>query len=234
MDKNFLERIDRIGQPQRCEALTSEQDMRLSRHLPEAFMMFLRKYGFGDYFGRKLQYCDPDLLSPILELLFKRDPDFGIEDCFVVAYSAFGRLVCWSERHDHFEIDLIDQRLTSSELAPTQFVLPPHLANRPRSTDPNILARSLLPYESKDYEEFDSSDQPMFERCQNLHGKLERGECYGYFPAIASVGQLSPARKIENIKRVQALEHFSILAQLGAVRLMRLERGQYSQVRLIS
>jgi hypothetical protein len=233
MDKNFADRIARIGEPQRCEPLTAEQETRLKSHLPNSFMDFLRSFGFGDYFDRKLQYCDPDLLSPILALVFKADPDFSHKDCFAVAYSAFGRLLCWSERHDHFEIDLVDLRLTSSKLAPTQFVLPAHLANRPRSTDKNVLARSLLPYERKDYEEFDADDQPMFERCRAAHGELSRGECYGYFPAVATVGPDSPLRRLENIQRASAVEHFAILAQLGPVRLMQLERGRYTNIRTI-
>lgn len=233
MDKNFSDRVARIGSPQRCIPLTAEQDARLSRRLPDSFMEFLRTFGFGDYFNRKLQYCDPAEFSPVLALVFGADPDFSHKDCFVIGHSAFGRLVCWSERHDHFEIDLVDMRLTSSKLAPTQLVLPAHLANRERSTDPNVLARSLLPYESKDYEEFDVLDQPMFDRCCAMHGDLERAECYGYFPAIATVGLNSPTRRAENIKRVAALEHFAILAQLGTFHLMRLERGQYTAVRSI-
>ncbi|EJC83435.1 hypothetical protein Rleg4DRAFT_6823 [Rhizobium leguminosarum bv. trifolii WSM2297] len=233
MDKNFSDRIERIGSPRRRIPLTAERDARLSLHLPDSFLEFLRTFGFGDYFDRKLQYCDPTEFSPVLALVFGNDPEFSHKDCFVVGHSAFGRLVCWSKRHDHFEIDLVDMRLSSSKLAPTQLVLPPHLANRQRSTDPNILARSLLPYESKDYEEFDARDQPMFERCRAMHGSLERTDCYGYFPALATVGLDSAMRHVENIKRVAALEHFAILAQLGTFRLMWLERGQYTAVRVI-
>jgi hypothetical protein len=233
LDKNFSDRIERIGPPQRCEPLTPEQDSRLSRQLPNSFMEFLRVFGFGDYFDRKVQYCDPEVFSSILALIFGADPDFSHRDCFVVGYSAFGRLVCWSQRHDHFEIDLVDMRLTSSKLAPTQLVLPAHLAGRERSRDPDLLARSLLPYDNKDYEEFDVQDEPMFARCRTAHGDLERGQCYGYFPAIATVGLDSPMRRVENIQRVASLEHFAILAQMGTFHLMKLERGRYSALRPI-
>jgi hypothetical protein len=91
----------------------------------------------------------------------------------------------------------------------------------------------MLPSENKTYEEFDSLDQPMFDRCVAAHGPLERGECYGYFPAVATVGLDSPMRRLENIRRVKALEHFAILAQLGTFHLMKLERGAYVSVRPI-
>jgi hypothetical protein len=233
LDSYFAETIEDLGPPQRCAPLSPEQDARLSKHLPESFMGFLREYGFGDYFDRKIQYCDPVEFSSVLALVFGGDEDFSHKDCFVVGHSAFGRLVCWSERHDQFEIDLVDLRLTSRKLAPTEFVLPAGMPKRPRSTDPNVLARSLLVSDRKDYEEFDANDEPMFDRCVAQHGSLERGECYGYFPAIAMVGQDSPMRRVENIKRVKALEHFAILAQMGTFHLMKLERGKYTAIRPI-
>jgi hypothetical protein len=233
LDSNFVDRIERIGPPQRCIALTAEQDARLLEQLPHSFMDFLRQFGFGDYFNRRLQYCNPADFRSVLALVFAADPDFSHTDCHVVGYTAFGKLQCWSERHDHVVIDLVDLRLTSSKLAPTNFVMPAHLPKRERSTDPNVLARSLLPYEKEEFEEFDADDKPMFERCVAMHGPLERGECYGYFPAIAMFGNDSPMRRIENIKRVAALEHFAILAQMGTFNLMRLEKGQYTAVRPI-
>lgn len=233
LDKNFLDRIDRIGPPQRCEPLTPEQDMRLSAHLPESYMAFLRTFGFGDYWDRSLQYCDPEQFSSVLELVFREDADFSARDCFVVAYSAFGQLVCWSERHDHFEIDLVELHLTSDKLAPTKFAFPPHLAKLERSTDPNILARTLLPFDREDYEKFDVYNAPLLERCRQMYGDLERGECYGYFPESAAVGIKNLTWDIRKIRRVSAAEHFTDLAQIGEIHLMKRERGRYAPVRVI-
>lgn len=98
-------------------------------------MQFLSLYGFGDDFNRKVQYCDPAEFSSILAIVFGGDSDFTHKDCYVAVRSAFGRLVCWLERHDHFEIDLVDLRLTSGKLAATHFVLPAHLPKDERSPD---------------------------------------------------------------------------------------------------
>ncbi len=232
LDDFFVDTIANIGPPQRCVALVKEQEFRLSKILPGSFMDFFRQHGIGDFFDRRIQYCDPGEFSQVLGLLFRSDEEFSHSDCFVVGYSAFGRLICWSRRHAQFEIDLVDMRVTSRKLAPASFVSLPGPV-RERSTDENVLARSLLPSRSKNYEEFDANGQPMFERCVAMHGPLERGECYGYFPAIATVGLDSPMRRVENIRRVPALEHFAILAQLGTFHLMRLERGRYTAVRPI-
>ena len=233
MDSYYLDTINDLGPPQRCIPLSSEQDTRLSSHLPQSFMDFLRRYGFGDYFNRKLQYCDPADYVSVLALIFAADPEFSHKDCHILAYTAFGELHCWSERHDFITINLVDLRLTSAKLAPANFLVPSHLPKRERSTDPDVLSRSLIPYEKRQYEEFDANDQPLFERCVKVHGPLERGEVYGYFPAMAMVGNDSPMRRVENIRRVRALEHFAILAQMGTFHLMRLEQGQYTSVRPI-
>ncbi len=232
-NQDFSDRISRIGPPKRTAPLNQYQISDILCCLPESLLDFFCLYGIGDYFNRRVQYCYPLEFSPVLALIFGKDDEFSPEDCFVVGYSAFGRLLCWSQRQDVFFIDLVDLRLTSRKLAPAVFGNMDGLPARERSGDPNLLARSLLPFEPEDYEEFDANGQPMFERCVAMHGPLERGECYGYFPAIATVGLDSPMRRVENIRRIPALEHFAILAQLGTFHLMRLERGRYTSVRPI-
>jgi len=158
------------------------------------------------------------------------DEDFSPKDCYVVSYTAFGVLNIWSERHEQFEIDLVDLWVTSSKLAPTEFAPIPETEGLTRSTDPNILARTLVPVRDTTY---DAMDELMFNRCVKMHGPLERGECYGFFPAIAMAGYNTRLRRVENIKRVSALEHFIFLAQLDTFHLVQLERGQYRQIRPI-
>jgi hypothetical protein len=73
-------------------------------------------------------------------------------------------------------------------------------------------------------EETDFVDQygePLYRGCQEKYGRLEPGECYGFFPALAISGIFGPHRTIENIRRVKAMEHFAILAQLDAFQLAR-------------
>ncbi|MGF6232841.1 hypothetical protein QFZ27_006796 [Inquilinus ginsengisoli] len=75
-----------------------------------------------------------------------------------------------------------------------------------------------------DLEIIDFPDQygdPLYRRCQEKYGRLEPGECYGFFPALAISDIFGPHRTIENIRRVKAMEHFTILAQLDAFRLAR-------------
>lgn len=54
----------------------------------------------------------------------------------------------------------------------------------------------------------------MLRRCIAAHGRLALGECYGFFPALDLAGLESPFRRVENIRKVRALEHFAILAQM--------------------
>jgi len=79
----------------------------------------------------------------------------------------------------------------------------------------------------------DIMGNPMYAACQKAHGKLEPGECYGFFPALAISGVFGPFRRVENIKRVKALEHFTILAQMDTFHLVRLAPEGYAPVRPI-
>lgn len=56
---------------------------------------------------------------------------------------------------------------------------------------------------------YDKNGKPLFKRAISKLGRLEIGECYGFFPALALGG--SP--ELENLKRVRAPEHFTIIAQ---------------------
>ena len=62
----------------------------------------------------------------------------------------------------------------------------------------------------------DSGKAPlMFQKVRSALGEVALGECYGFVPALKLGGQA----KVENVRRMSALEHFSILAQLGPVEL---------------
>ncbi|WP_259779841.1 DUF1851 domain-containing protein [Aestuariispira ectoiniformans] len=76
---------------------------------------------------------------------------------------------------------------------------------------------------------YDEDDKPLFARAKKKLGALEPGECYGFFPALAMGG----APKLENLKRVQALEHFLFLAQLQQFTLVDFLSRPVREVRLI-
>jgi hypothetical protein len=128
-------------------------------------------------------------------------------------------------------IDLPTGMVFSRALAPTVFK---NLAPAPRSTmDPNRIAAGLLPVDKDEADYLDVSGEPMYDRCCELYGAPDSGECFGFFPALAIGGISGPARRVENIKRVKALEHYALLAQLDTFYLTKLGPQGFEAVRPI-
>ena len=62
----------------------------------------------------------------------------------------------------------------------------------------------------------DPKNKPLYKRAVKKLGPLQPGEIYGFVPALAFGG--TPG--LENLHRLSALEHFSILAQIDTPKLM--------------
>ena len=223
-----------IGAPAGAKPLSLEQLAYAERHLPASYVEFLKAFGYGHYFRHGVQLLDPQKLCSILSLIFKADPDFDHNDCHVVSYSAFGMLQLWSERHWLVQINLLQYQVFCSKLFATEFNLPPGVASMPkREVTADTMAVNLLPRDEKKREMWDIDQEPMFMRCLKAHGELEDGECYGFEPSLGLVGYESHFRTVENTKRVEALEHFAIIAQMQPFRLTRMGQGGYEYLREI-
>jgi hypothetical protein len=219
------------GAPLDAQVATQEQIDRLALTLPDSIVSFIKKYGFGSYFNKLYRMCDAEVFEDILALIFKADKDFSHKDCLIVGHSAFGFLWVWSKRHMLVRIDLPMGMIFSRELAPTSFK---DLMLAPRSTiDPNRIATGLLPVDKDEADYPDVSGEPMYDRCRELYGTPDSGECFGFFPALAIRGISSPARRVENIQRVKALEHYALLAQLDTFYLTKLGPQGFEAVRPI-
>ena len=76
----------------------------------------------------------------------------------------------------------------------------------------------------------DTPEAPlMFKRTRKALGELTLGEVYGFVPALEFGG----VARLENVRRVSALEHFSFLAQLGPVQLFEYSTGDKRFVRTL-
>ena len=73
----------------------------------------------------------------------------------------------------------------------------------------------------------------MFDRCVKNLGPLEFGEVYGFVPSLGLTGFNTRSRVVENVRRLRALEHFSMIAQLQPFRLIRNFGPREETVRMI-
>lgn len=221
--KNIQYYLDKNGLPMDSARLSPEVSARMHEIFPNSFAQFLDEFGFCSFFQRGFQLCNPDDMRSILALIFGADKDFNHKDVHVYGYTAFGELYCFSNKLRSFEIDLVDCRIFSNFL----------IYNYEVTASLDHIASGLLP-DREDIEQFDYYNEPLLGRCLERYGMLDRGQCYGYFPALALVGgEDSFMNKIENIKKVKAREHFAILSQLAPFTLTGTTSEGYFDVRNI-
>ena len=168
----------------------------------------MRAEVWGFYAEGLMRLVDPAAFSGFLNLFLREDADFTARDCHVTAMSAFGTLVGWSERHQRFELDPVNGTLSCrGQRAPEE------------KTKPDLsifVAIAPVDYTGSFDLYDDADDKPMFEHARKTLGPLGPDEIYGLKLAPA----LGGARELANLKRVKAIEHLAILAQLEPLKLM--------------
>lgn len=188
----------------RLSSLDENAISKLSDGIPPSLLEFISSESRTEFHDGLFRMCNPLEFQPILALIFRSDRDLRHDECRVIGYTAFGDLYVWSNRIFRVRIALAEGLVFS-----TRLVNPGMPA--PQSID-GFAAGMIPDRENADFEDVDGL--PLYNRCQAMHGPLEDDECYGFFPALALSGIAGPSRVVENIRRVKALEHFSILAQL--------------------
>ncbi|AZO78069.1 hypothetical protein BLM15_10960 [Bosea sp. Tri-49] len=139
-----------------------------------------------------------------MALIFKDDKEFHHRSCHVVGFTAFGTLWCWSDQYLDFKIDLPFSLVYCDSLTMPGW--------KPTASADHI-ASGIVP-DREDADFLDNAGEPMFDRCVEAYGRPSSTECFGFVPALAIAGAFGPLQRVENIKRMSALEHFTILAQL--------------------
>ncbi len=233
MNKNFQFLAEELGDPYERVPFSEHELDYCADRVPPALVEFLAYSGHAIYLDGGVTVCPPSEFASILALVFKADPDLSHKDCTLVSYGAFGELAVWSQRHGLVFVNLIEGKVSSPRLAPSEF--PPSLMPKPRSSppDPNNVSAGTVLTDEDSYDFLDFTGDLMLKRCIAAHGALALGECYGFFPALALAGLESPFRRVENIRRVRALEHFAILAQMQPFYLTKFGPGGVTRVRQI-
>ena len=189
-------------------------------HLPAGAAATFRKYGkFSTHEGRMI-FCQSQLLSGVLPLVFHGDSDLHHSHVSVYAYSAFGTLFCWSHKLKIIEIDLFRSIVKCKALLHEKYLrYDPDMvfAVSSRLDDPDLL----------DAEDHDG--KLLFSRAKKKLGPLNYGECYGFRLAPALGGR----RTLDKLERVSAPEHFSFLAQLQPFTLIDYDTTQDFGLRVI-
>ena len=178
--------------------------------LPDDLILFWKEYGIGTWLNGKFQFCIPSDYSGIVDILFSGDPDIIPEKTHIIGYSAFGHLVIWNEDLQTCIINLPEATMGVDKWDFDEF-------GNDFFRISSVIAMLNLEF-SFDYPTQNKNYKSLFLESLSEIGEVTFGKCYGFFPALALGG--SPS--VKHIQIVDARVHFTLLAQMGAVRILRL------------
>lgn len=208
MSGRYEELLDDLGPPAFAVPLEDQELEALSGKLPSDLLDFLKTYGVGMWNKGKFQFCQPICFAPLVERIFAGDKQLRPEETHVVGYSAFGELLAWNERFEQVLISLPKLEVRSDVIVDSQWAGKCHLT----------FELELLTMMEGAFDFIEQTDEAdyLFDRALARLGQLNLGECYGFVPALALGGRAL----LKNLERLDALVHFSILADLGPCQLV--------------
>jgi hypothetical protein len=219
LNEDFQYYLTKFGKPETYETPNNEELSAWPGHVLEPIIDFWRQYGWTSFINGQLWFPNPREFSPLMEALFKNDPEIDHKKCYLIAYSAFGTLYIWSEQFRVLRIALPEGRCFCTWITEEHF-------------EGEIDRLATFPFFGDVKNGYDSEDEngkPLFKRAVKKYGALEPGECFGYVPALAMGG----SGNLGEIQRVKALEHFIFVSQLQPLTLMKWEGTSMVPVRHI-
>ncbi len=220
LNANFAYCLKKFGLPMGGEAVPPEVLAAYGGRTPSSLRDFWKQCGVGLWLDGRFQLCRPDRYQPILDMILANDPDYPPAESTLLGFTAFGELLIWHNKQYLLTVDLVNKIANTQHLSPKHPILPPE-----RSIGS---ALGFIDQPSYDFLEHTDSAKPLFARALKKLGPLALGECYGFFPAmgLGGLGVLS------ELRRVRALEHFAIIAQLDPIELRFNDFAQQRVVRL--
>jgi hypothetical protein len=220
LSEDFEYVISKFGEPTPRRAISTDHLNELRHILPTELVDFLVVYGECSMAEGRIQVCDPILYAGLSNHILGTDRDFGKHASYLFCYTSFGRLSFWNKTFGLHTVYLYEGLVSCAALS--NGLLNDPLAHRGITVPFGITVDDL--------DNVDDSGKKMFARAKKRLGPLEVGECYGFFPLLG----LGGPRKVEQLRRVRALEHFSMVAQTTDLRLIDSQSyGQVKTIRLI-
>jgi len=220
MDKfmdNFLG-FKGFGPPMARRDVPPEKIRKFRGKLPDKLLEYWQEYGWCGYGKGLLWTVDPDEWEDELDAWIG-DTEFMERDAYyVIARSAFGKLVLWGEKTG----------VSLKVSTPYGFVFPSFDEEEFREDGPDLTIQLFFSSTSREsYELTDMDDVPLFERALEKLGPLDHTTMYGFVPALALGGE----PRLENLQQMDAHVHLDILSQITELQIMRdvsaVARGEF-------
>ena len=196
------------GPVEHTEQVPPEKIERFRGKLPDQLLKYWELYGWGSYGKGLFWLVDPEVYDPVLSAWLEDTPLMRQDTFSIIGRSAFGQLFLWGTKSGQ-----------SLNIIPCWDMI------FPRDNSKKVqagLADDLVRYffvglDRENLIEEDAQGRPLFDRALQTLGPLASDEMYGYVPALALGGEA----RLENLRKVKAVEHLIILAQLGERTIMR-------------
>ena len=227
MDESFQFLMSEYGPFTDSTALSAESAAVMRKDFPEEFVGFLEEAGLGVWQSGRFQFCDPLGMTGVVELIFDGDRDFYPDRTFIYGYGATGILFAWnSEWKQTVTINLPELEASSllrrNKRSRNTKKKKSYIERTDEWQIKETIVSSVLYLDGEYYDLTDpKTGKPVLAKFLKKHGALSCGEVYGYFPALA----LGGSGALDTLKRVQAVEHFTLLAQLDSIQFRYIHDG---------
>ncbi|MEO4110381.1 GAD-like domain-containing protein [Acinetobacter pittii] len=176
---------------------------------PEYLFYIWEKLGFASFENGGFWLVNPVDYEDILELSLK-DTDFTQHDDFyVIARTAFGKLLVTSKETDsNLTIDIINMMIFPSINENRNFSEEDHMSS--------FLSTILIKGKKESIDAYDKNSKLLFDRCLTNLGELKENEIYAFEPPAV----LGGPQVIENMKKVDLFQYIPFVAQLDKFQVM--------------
>jgi hypothetical protein len=192
------------GPPTKAVFPDTETVERYRGILPDELLEFWRTTGWGSWGRGKYWLCDPAVVQPVIDTVFKDDPEFDPSHMTGFGYNAYGEIDIW-----------LGDGATMCFDSQTSYVStktrPYHERYERYYTDYMVLGYLFSDRFFPGSATFsDEQNKNMFPQALKRLGELDWGEIYSFVPALAMGGNFA----VENLQKVPLLENLIFLAQL--------------------
>jgi len=97
--------LDEFGPPQGDGPISRAEAERYRGRVPDALIEFWLDHGRGSWHNGLSWLCDPEPLMPVMETLFKDDPEIRPDELVPYLRDAFGDIIAWHPRLKLVSID---------------------------------------------------------------------------------------------------------------------------------
>lgn len=176
---------------------------------PEYLFYIWDKLGFASFENGGFWLVNPVDYEDILELCLK-DTDFPeYDDFYVIARTAFGKLLVTSKETDSsLTIDVINMRIFPSINGNRNLREEDHLSS--------FLSTIVIKGKKESIDAYDKNEKLLFDRCLANLGELKDNEIYAFEPPAVLGGQ----QVIENMKKIDLFQYIPFVAQLDKFQVM--------------